>query len=421
MPIGGSYPAEQNEDGTWDIKDVPIFAFTPEGARGNDEPIDAKWMKKAIKKAKQRMDEGYLAPLHILHHEPGVQPERAGHFIPTHVGTIRHDGEDVDALYARLVKIPDRIFQRIRAEELPFRSVEIFCFESPEINSLALLDTEVPFFRLPLLTVGETVVRETREDSSQFEDQPLVAMAAGSGAGAYLFRFKESDMGSKTAKKFMPPKDDEEEKVEVNVGDDEEEPEKMEADSDVTDAVEKITSIMEPLGTLIAQLQKLLGGGEATPGEGQPVEMKAKATGAAAEGRIAALEAFKAETIREKKIAALVSEAEDRLEGDGYHLADSTRTRIRKFAAVGKEELAEFVASFREHATPDPRNNLETLPGKQGTLPHEVSKYAEQGPEALAEARRAHRDWLELKESKHFKDTVSPLAKYLERNVRIGG
>ena len=58
-------------------------------------------------------------------------------------------------MFADLVAVPAEIYDEIKKGRLPYRSVEIHRVKSPSIDSLAIMPDTVPFFRLPMLTVGE--------------------------------------------------------------------------------------------------------------------------------------------------------------------------------------------------------------------------------------------------------------------------
>jgi len=155
-PIGSPpvYRHAKGLDGTFTIFDVPIFSVN---TRGNDKELEfgVDWLHGALATAQQRQEEGYLAPLHVRHHGDAQVAEAAGKFRLTRVGSIMHGGEEVPTVFADLVGVRPAVFDRIQRGELSYRSVEILDVNEQEIDSLALLDDEVPFFRFPLLRVAE--------------------------------------------------------------------------------------------------------------------------------------------------------------------------------------------------------------------------------------------------------------------------
>lgn len=159
--IGGNYDAIDHQNGFFSIMNIEIFAEVPPGAKRNKERIGEDWMDKAIERNRLRRKEGFLPPVHIWHSdETAVKPTYAGKFVLTHRGTITYEGREIPALFANITDIPADVFKRIQQGTLPYRSVEVHDWDNPEIDSLAIMDTDVPFFRMPMTTIGE--VRKQR-------------------------------------------------------------------------------------------------------------------------------------------------------------------------------------------------------------------------------------------------------------------
>lgn len=197
------YRATKEEDGTLIVHRVPIFVECERG----DHAFDEEWLEAAFDKAKLQQREGYLPPLHIRHHEPGVEPRAAGWFRITSLAQITYQGEKRLALFADL-HITDESAQReVLAKRLPYRSVEIFDVDAPAIDSLALLDHESPYFELPMLMVSEIerVSGDTIESAWHLETHttgmPLVASLRRGRRELLLFRHEDPPMAKKTAKK----------------------------------------------------------------------------------------------------------------------------------------------------------------------------------------------------------------------------
>ncbi len=147
----GNYIAERQANGNYAIRDVPIFAEHERGGMA----FDREWLAQAVEKDAERRREGYVAPLHIEHSSSVDVPKRAGHFVLTRVADSEYEGEPRALLYADLVDVPPAVFKEIKSGKLPYRSAEIHDFDKPEINSLALMQSKVPFFRFALLTVKD--------------------------------------------------------------------------------------------------------------------------------------------------------------------------------------------------------------------------------------------------------------------------
>lgn len=171
---GGRYTAKQEADGKWSVLDVPIFSELPAGERRNEKAIGREWMEAAVKAAKVRAAEGYEAPLHVFHHDGMHQTVPAGRVVFKEVRDVTYEGKLRAAVIVDFVAIPQDIFARIEREEFPYRSVEVHDWDKPEIASVALLNDEVPFFKLAMLTIGTKV---------QYEDMVTAVQAYSRTAG----------------------------------------------------------------------------------------------------------------------------------------------------------------------------------------------------------------------------------------------
>jgi hypothetical protein len=122
--------ARRNNDGTWDILDVPVFASN----RLRKVHVTKEWQEKAIRLAQARAEHvGHLLPLHEFHSGSAVPTRHLGFFRPKTLGklkTVERDekGElvfrDEDSTIADFVSVPDADYQRIKRGELPYVSVE---------------------------------------------------------------------------------------------------------------------------------------------------------------------------------------------------------------------------------------------------------------------------------------------------------
>lgn len=189
---GGQYVAIQEDDGTWTITTddrvgLPIFAELEAGARENAQSIGREWMVQAIANHRAlEQDQKHLAPVHASHHSAGHTPDRIGFLRLTKTGKIQQNGEQVDALFAEICGVKDEDLKRLENLELPYRSVEIGRWDRPEISSLALLEDEAPYFKMPMLKVAKKVPRFDRPSPA-----PVVAMAQDqNGSPLILFSFK---------------------------------------------------------------------------------------------------------------------------------------------------------------------------------------------------------------------------------------
>lgn len=142
------YAIEYKGNGSVVVKDVPVFGENKRDLFFEELNYDHKWLKKALKNDQKLRSNGYKAPMHFGHHGGIDSKERAGFFELTEVRLVNYNDEDIYVIFANLVFDDEIKFEKAK-KEFPYRSVEI-SFEKPnEINSLALLSSEAPFFRFP--------------------------------------------------------------------------------------------------------------------------------------------------------------------------------------------------------------------------------------------------------------------------------
>jgi hypothetical protein len=293
-----------------------------------------------------------------------------------------HGGNPIPTIFADLVGVKQEVYDRIRGGELPYRSVEILDTSRAEIDSLALLDDEVPFFRFPLLRVGkETPLKKT--------NTPVLAYQASGGRAAVLFNFGAPSMIEQStsvekaedappawaqqllssmeaiAKALGASKQDEDE--------DEESEEKAEDEEEEREEKSPPMKKTEPLEV-----------GKALSAEGEAKFMALQATLGKMQGELSAMKQTKR-----------LDERASRLRARGF-----SEDYLSKFYAVAKDKgevAAGVFADTLEQLSPvepDPRFRGELrAPGSSGIDPKEVARYATKGPEVLELARSLHRSF----------------------------
>lgn len=194
LKVGGKYKAIDNGDGTFDILDVCVFAEIPAGVKRNADPVGREWQEAALLQNKTRETGGHLPPVHIYHSdEVSAKPIYAGKMRLKAVRKTTYEGKDLWGTFADILGMPADVFEKVHKGFLPYRSVEIHNWAKPEIDSLALMDTDVPFFRMPMLTIGD--VTQKLGDAHMFMDKSRPsAVACRHGkkqGGLVLFRFAE--------------------------------------------------------------------------------------------------------------------------------------------------------------------------------------------------------------------------------------
>lgn len=390
-----SHDYSKGREGYSTIYDVPIMAEVDPGERGNKEKITRKWMEAAVLKAQLRWkNDGYKAPLHVAHHDAGGTTEAAGFVMPREVREMDYEGKKIWAVFADL-EVKDEILGRIEKRELPYRSVEIFSWDKdPEINSLALLGDDVPFFRFPLLTLG----RETSEAQKFKTKKPVVAARYSEAGSAILFSFKGGIMPKKLQEDLPEEEkiveDDTEEAVEKQ---DEEEVQLQEVDplAEITDLLRAIAAAVgiEPAGEDVVVEEEAVE--EAQP----PVEeFKGGSAIAKLSGKVAALESQMAKTKRKAQLVNLVDVGYAKLEG--LAADENLKTQIFSIAENSrdpKKAIDTFVESFKNSVPMTPPATFEEYQAGLGQHEKpEVMRFGEQGPEVLAKAREASKQYDEL-------------------------
>lgn len=357
------------------------MAPVPRGMKGAPFDIGEEWMNRAVAQFTQGQEEEYLPPVHVNHHFSGKPTELAGRLRLTDVRPTRYRGQIVPVLFADLLRIPEKVFRRIENGEIVYSSPEVSNWQEATLRSLALMDDEAPHFKLPLITVGRkdaatAAMSDTRETAPlvfcfrEFGDHampdtmaPAAPPIAPAGAGAPGAAPAEeqapkwwgaamADMkkmfADALAAKYADKKDDD------NMG----KPPAVEPDDLKEEEKEKEAA-------------------------GMSAEIAARF--AAQEGELAALRA--AEKERKKGDARKTRIEKAKADLREYHLDAATQASLAKFADLGDEPLAMFVAEFKRNVPIDPPETLAQFSGRSVEAP-EIAKFSDRGPEALAQARR---------------------------------
>ena len=409
-PTIPTYRAAQAPDGTWTIFDVPVFAAHTEERSERDLEFSESWLSGALAKSATRQAEGYLAPLHVSHHGEGEPVEAAGKFRLTRVGDIQHGGEPVKALFADLVGVRPEVYERIRAGELSYRSVEILDVSEPEIDSLALLDDEVPFFRFPLLRVAEDkdTFPQGAAASALFRvagaGQPILAYSARGRRSASLFRFQEQPM------------------TQPHTG--------AAPASDPTKKMGNPKEVIDMLMSGLQQLAAMVGASEAPANGPGPVEQPAPAAPMAQPkhpmapqpvGMTRGFSAHEAERDGENqalkdqfkalrvKFAALEASGEINAKAAELTAKGFSVETIASFRAKaddqGVQAALHYAAGLERLGAPtDPPMHWSGEIRSEAPDPAVVSKFAAQGPEALNRAREYHASWRRSGSTVPFED-----------------
>lgn len=442
-PGAGKYKAVQNADGTWNILDVPFFASHTMRKEEGGHEIGADWQRKSVKKALDRWEQdGYLAPLIVNHHSLFGDVFAGGHFLPTRVGSAKVNGEEVDCTFTDLLYVREDVYAAYRRGELPYLSTE-FIYAREEHLHLSALDTEAPFFKFPLITIGEETpyVEPAEEDDDpdagwpvRREDYPEHApLQSVKAAQRYALalrsaRHKETAVKTKTAKR-ADGADDSLQTPPADSG---------AGDKQVTlkDIFDQLAKLQELLGGMIGQ-QAQPGQQQTPPAPGQPVEQpspRADDEGATPgedtvndepaqraavnpedamkdnkpavpedvakrlaeqQAEITALKVNDAKRVAAEKRETCLRQAETALVGRQIPNLRSELEKIYDDPAMGGEVgIKAYVEGVKRHFSPPPPASWNGEQAAElGQDPAEVVAYAEHGAEVMATARAAAREY----------------------------
>ena len=439
--VGGDYDAVENDDGTWDIKDVPIM-LADEG-----KGITPAWMKEAVKTAQKRLSQDkYLSPMQVQHEKPNQPPpESAGFFIPERVGDFTYEGKKRSAVFATL-RVRSWVYSRIKRGELTYRSVHILDARKKEINALSLMDSLTPFFRLPMLTIGKETKRDKgiedefgpellRSDEVDHEEFHYRALPEGGLAIAYSAQGDPAMTDPKKTPATPAPNKDDPVKPEGEIKQNLPVPGAMPGVPGVAPAPAPVAPAPAPavapqptmadMMTVMMQILQLLKGG-AKPGV-KPAEPNAPPAPAPAiaqtaepaavgeiklQAEVDGLKAWRQEEERKVKATALVAKAKSETL-KGLMLGADAEQNLQYFAAQGEEQFNAYVGVLKSHAPRVPGQLVhEEVPETEN---EHVLRYSA-SDERLQAAREGKKMFEDLRD-KHMIDGEMKLERYLEINV----
>gem|GEM_PF-2148060 len=404
------------------IHRVPIFCTCVRG----DLTFNEAWVAAAIARARLSEAEGYFPPLHIRHHEHGTETRAAGYFRIEGSEPITLKGKTRIAIMAELVVTDPMAQADILAKRLLYRSVEILDPDIPSIDSLALLDHEVPYLELPLLMVSDL-----DERSGGYRSFQVVCESAGERV-AYFRRgspahtsFREDNMTATATKKKPATDFGAGVKFEQHDGDDGPPPKKKEGDGDGKDEdmeadggadVKAICKAIESGEISVADMAAIMAAIQAQQSEGQTEDqtpapaavpgaesMRAKTNDdmtvkmAALQGQNEALkarlDARDAEEVRKDDVNAAMKRLE------GRPLGADLRGRLMSFHKEhGAKAFGPYVEAMAQAVgvVGDDDSAAEAFRGHAGKVPEVAMKYQDQGTDAVDRAARFAKDWQEL-------------------------
>lgn len=370
---GGAYRAIDTQDGYYILQDVPVMGPVPKGEKNNSDPIGEEWLSGAVKFGQDSYALNKIAyPIHIGHNDDlGLtRPEFAGYFKPTKLGTHKVNGKEQPAVFADW-KVKKSVFDRIQAGELPYHSPEIRNWSKQKISSLAILDSQPPYYPYPNMTVGEVVTDPTAKFDARTSDDEfrIIKFAEGREAvevvkpPAECAKCKEYEAMLKTkTESESSAGGNMSEIVKPNAG-------------PVEQAV--VTEKAVDADKKGVDTAKMLVKMEDDP--------KIAAKFAALEDKQAALEKKIAE--RENVERARVLEGKALADLAGYQIGDKAKAQIAKFSLEGEDKLKELVETLKE-VTPRAAAGTFAEAEERMSLSSDpiLAKFADKGPDTLAKA-----------------------------------
>lgn len=173
--------AYEAPDGTWTIRDVPVFAehraiLAPDAPGGDPETIDVDRAylerMRMLAEARRKLD-GYIGPTHVNHTGDANKHGASyygGRWRLRRVGMMTFEGRPTELLFSDLVAMPSGIYERVKSGELAYISPQVD-FGDGEMNSIALMDHVTPHFRFGAIRIG----REFRQSAARKRSAPKTA------------------------------------------------------------------------------------------------------------------------------------------------------------------------------------------------------------------------------------------------------
>ena len=239
---------QKQKNGRFAIFKVPIFSLFNDDERGEVNESDAKEIVSNFQKDAQN---GYFPRIHVGHQASGSVENKEG---AGYLDNLSFSGKD---FYADWVDIPKKIFQKIKDLVFHGRSVE-YSPDKKKILSLALLESQTPFFQYPIVSLSDTE-----------------GVAFQSGRVFQFQLFKEEDMSWLSFQKNKKMCDEEDMEKKENFIDEEMDDESFDdgeteevediPDSEIEDVPPvgpsadegKMDQILESVNSLTSMLQKL--------------------------------------------------------------------------------------------------------------------------------------------------------------------
>jgi len=170
MIFKNKYQWKLGDDGTYTIFNLPIFCFYNDKNRGKvDLSVGTTIINNFMR---DKRDLGYYPRAFVGHHNIVDKAKATDNKVGA--GFLDNINIKDTVFYADITLIPEKIFMDIMEENrYPYRSVE-YNPEEKKILGMALLESQAPYFKFPILKLEETQVFKASDKvilfQKQFED-----------------------------------------------------------------------------------------------------------------------------------------------------------------------------------------------------------------------------------------------------------
>ena len=401
------------------------------GVKGNEKPSGIKWLRAALRKHRALEEQpggAYYAPVHLRHHSENSDHDEtipAGFLRLNRIAPAFDGGDNKAAIFASLYNVPDEIYQQIKARKWAFRSVEVASWDKPQISSLSLLNTEAPFFKYGLTTIGKETPAQAVEVLTLEAAAPALALCESGAGGSILFNFSEARrMAEEKIKEEIEIEEDDlelEEDVDVDVDVDEEEKDEGVTLSELHGMMRELMSRLDDEEEEIVEDTEI----RDKRSEDVPVDIAASAGKMAAmlseiSGRVSGLESNQRKGRQRQALSSYVEKSLGKL--SGYNLPDSLGDTMTKMAQTAggnyKKLLDQFVSTFKATASRD--EDLATLDDFEQSISigqgdEALAKFAQKGEASLTNARKHLRTFKSLQDKGvRFADGVDDPANFID-------
>ncbi len=191
IPHGG-YTSRQRPNEHWDVFDVPSFAeHVRVFAFGQVVVVDKEFQEQMVRESQRKLlEDKTMMPLKVHHCGGGPAdpiPIFAGFHVLRRVALFRINGQEVWTTFADYINMPPWVYEEFKAIKLPYRSVEMSDPDKPQIDAIALLDTDASFFDLPMGGIGQEFPHELVPEN----ELAMTEMAGFSKERETVYTYKE--------------------------------------------------------------------------------------------------------------------------------------------------------------------------------------------------------------------------------------